>query len=319
METELNREALARLRCLVSGEATIADVEEVKRWRHLSPAHERAFAAANRLWDRLGPAGRSVLEREAARPTPRRRSGSARTLTRRAVLGGAVAATAAYLVVRPPADIWPSLSELAADYRTAKGEQQRIILGDGSLMQLNTQTSVSLQAPAGNHDRIELVSGEAAITTGHKLERPLIVIAGEGRISAQGASFNVRFDGRTACITCIEGGVDLQYGANQLTLSPGQQVTYGERGLGRAAAIDPRMVMAWRDGLLVFHSTPLAEVIVEINRYRPGRIVLMNGQLGRQTVNARFRIHNVDEILTLAQRAFGARITPFPGGIVLLS
>ena len=64
---------------------------------------------------------------------------------------------------------------------------------------------------------------------------------------------------------------------------------------------------------------PLAEVIAEINRYRPGRIVVWNADLGRRPINARFRVSNVDDILALAQRAFGAKVTTLPGGLVLLS
>ena len=45
----------------------------------------------------------------------------------RLLVGGAVAAAAAgYMIVRPPFGLWPPLQELAADYRTKKGEQRTI-------------------------------------------------------------------------------------------------------------------------------------------------------------------------------------------------
>ena len=63
----------------------------------------------------------------------------------------------------------------------------------------------------------------------------------------------------------------------------------------------------------------MAKVVAEINRYRPGKIVLMDARLGERTVNARFRVQNVDEIMTLAQQVFGAKVTSLPGGLVILS
>ena len=59
-QQELHRQAVAWLRRLTSGEATVADAAELRRWRSQSPAHAAAFAAARRLWKDLGPAGRSV-------------------------------------------------------------------------------------------------------------------------------------------------------------------------------------------------------------------------------------------------------------------
>ncbi len=317
--TELQQEALARMRHLVSGTATIQDVEETKRWQRECPAHADAFAFATRLWERLGPAGRNVLERRdeqfvaSCSPIARQR------LTRRAMLAGAVAASAAYVIVRPPLELWPSFSELAADYRTATGEQRRIALADGASVELNTRTSISLRHAVGGNDRIELISGEAAISTGRQSTWPLVVVAGDGRISSESASFNVRYDGHASCVTCLEGTVRVEHHDAALTLVARHQVTYADRVLEGPIAIDPGVVTAWQEGILVFHQTPLSEVVAEVNRYRPGKIVVLNAELGRRPVNARFHVANVDEIMSLAQGVFGAKVTLLPGGLVLLS
>ena len=83
--------------------------------------------------------------------------------------------------------------------------------------------------------------------------------------------------------------------------------------------IDPAEVAAWQDGVLIFHYAPLADVVAEVNRYRPGRVMVMNAELGRRLVNGRFRIDNVDGIMAMFQQIFGAKITHLPGGVVLLS
>ncbi len=313
----LQREALGRVRRLVSGEATIADVEDAKRWQAQSAKHAEAFAFASRLWGQLGPAGQNVLMRGGERlPVAAQQARSYRP-SRRLVIGGALAACAAYAMVRPPLQLWPSMSELAADYRTAVGEQRRVALAGGASMELNTRTSVALRTSTDAGNGIELIDGEALIDTGGATS--FTVIAGNGRVSATGARFNVRHDGTISCVTCIAGEIDIhRLGATE-RLAARQQYTYGARGTGTAAAADPAAATAWQDGLLVFQRTPLAAVVDEVNRYRPGKIVLMNARLGERTVNARFRVQNVDEIMTLAQQVFGAKVTSLPGGLVILS
>lgn len=317
--TELEQQALARLRHLVSGSATIDDLEEVKRWQRLSPAHAEAFAFATRFWERLAPAGHNILAREDGQVPADQAPRAKRTVSRRVVLGGAVAASAAYLLVRPPLQLWPSLSEFSADYRTAIGEQRRITLASGTSLELNTRTSIALRESTGESGRIELISGEAAITTGRQLTKPLVVIAGDAQIRSQSARFNVRHDGIASCVACLDGAVYVTRDSFELTLAPHQQVSYGQRGLQSPVTIDPAVVTAWQDGFLIFHETAMSDVIAEVNRYRPGKLVLLNPDLGRRLVNARFRVGNVDEIMSLAERVFGAKITPLPGGITLLS
>ena len=76
-QQELNRQAVAWIRRLSSGDVTITDAAELRRWRSQSPAHAAAFAAAGRLWKDLEPAGRNLRLREACldRPCPHRLAG----------------------------------------------------------------------------------------------------------------------------------------------------------------------------------------------------------------------------------------------------
>ncbi|NVI85263.1 iron dicitrate transport regulator FecR, partial [Janthinobacterium sp. BJB401] len=76
---------------------------------------------------------------------------------------------------------------------------------------------------------------------------------------------------------------------------------------------------AWRTGALSFAGQPLADVVDEINRYRPGRVVLRNAELGRRLVRMRFSIGQTDGALAMIRDLYGAQMTSLPGGIVLLS
>jgi transmembrane sensor len=317
----LQGEALARVRHLGSGQATREEIEDTKQWGRRTADHEAALAQASLLWDRLGPAGRNLLQRRGETALPGWNPiQSQRGVSRRAMLGGALAAFAAgYALLRPPLGAWPSLSNLLADYRTTAGEQRKLTIGGGVTVTLNTQTSLNVWPQGGETDRIEVLTGEVAVATDAASETKVIVVAGDGEARARRARFNVRRGGKTTCVACLMGEVDVVRGGRMLTLGAAQQVVYASDGLGPPSPSDPVRVSAWQDGLLIFHYTPLFDVVAELNRYRPGKIFVLNSELGNRVVNGRFRIDNVDGVMTTLQDIFGAKMTRLPGGIVLLS
>ena len=296
---------------LTSGDATVADAEALARWRAQSQAHERSFAEALRLRNALQVAGREVADPPAAPPT----AGAATpVIGRRALLGGALAASAAgLLLARPPLDLWPSFTELSADYRTGTGERREVVLADGTLLDLNTRTSIVLRSSADG-PRIELIAGEAAVATAGA---PVVVVAGPGGAAAARARFNIRHVGARVGVTCLEGAVDVHWRELSVALGPDRQVVYTADGLGSPRPVDPATVTAWQDGLLVFNDEPLAAVIDEVNRYRAGKIILTKAALGSLPVNGVFHLDRLDGVIAQL-RALGAEVTTLPGGFVLL-
>jgi transmembrane sensor len=246
--------------------------------------------------------------------------GITRPIGRRAFLGGAVAATAAVaagaMIVRPPLDLWPSLDEIAADYRTGAGEQRRIAFADRTSIEMNTRTSLNIREGGVDTDSVELIAGEAAVSTA---ARSVVVKAAAGRISATNAQFTVRCDSSNVRVTCLAGLVEVDNQGLNAVVRPRQQVAYAARDLSQAIAINPEIVAGWRDGILVFQDEPIASVIEEVNRYRAGRIVLINAELGKRRISARFKLARLDAVLTQFQEVFGAKVTPLAGGFTLLT
>lgn len=323
----VQREAVAWVQKLISGEVTAEDAEALKHWRARSPEHRAAFIWAKETWHGVGPAGRALRERGGAFAADLADiAGSRRAVTRRAWLGGGAAAAAAaagYMSFNPPFSLWPSLTELNADYRTTRGEQRSLMLAGDIAINLNTQTSIALRHGDEEEDRLELIAGEASFATSPLARRPLVIMAAAGLARADSARFDMRRlsggDGGAVSVTCFTGAVRVQHRADAAELQPGQRLHYDDGGLGRIAAIDPETASNWQRGIVVFRATPLAEAIEEINRYRPGRIVLMSTALGQREISGRFRIDEMGEVLARLQQAFNAKVQTFPGGIVFLS
>ncbi len=314
--TGVDREVHDWLTLFAGGNATEADLTAFKRWSERDPAHVDAFGRACLLWEAIGQA--SVITTHSRSSVSRHHS----AIPRRAFLGGALAASAAgaaYVAAKPPLGLWPSLSELAADYRTAPGEQRTVTLVGGPSVDMNTRTSIVLRTLDDNNaERIELISGEATVATRHEMLRAVEIVAGNGHVTATDAVFNIRYEDNNACTTCVSGGLLVTAGDRSAHLYAGEQIVYSASGLGAVAEVDATVVTAWRDGVLVFQSTPLAEAVAEINRYRPGKIIMTNANLGRRLFNARFPIASIGGVVAQIQHVFGASVTTLPGGIVLL-
>ena len=100
---------------------TAAQADALRQWCQADPRHGAAFAEAHRLWQGMAPAAAlsgARRERRLSRPA------------RRAFLGAGLACAAT-------GRAWPWLRRhsacgrpgaMGADYRTAKGEQRRVVL-----------------------------------------------------------------------------------------------------------------------------------------------------------------------------------------------
>lgn len=310
----LTREAIAWVVRLTSGEATAMDATALRKWRDTSSEHEAAFRRAAKLWrDFEAVAAKQAQSKNVVRWRPQ----TYPVLARRAFIGGMAAAITGYMVIRPPLDLWPSLGELAADYRTGKGEQQQVAIGADVSLELSTLTSIAVRSTP-DQAKIELINGEAAILV-KRAAAPLVLVADGGVTTASDANFNARCIDGVVSVTCLAGSIEVSRNDQSVVLDAGMQVSYSAAGLGKPQSVDVAQATSWRSGMLIFENKPLAEVIEEINRYRPGRIVVTNNELARRIVNGTFRRDQIDTFVAQVQNLFGAKATALPAGLLLLS
>jgi len=305
---EIRREAVAWVALILAKKATAGDMEALSQWQRQSPSHAAAYTAAIRLHQLVKNRPRHEEDKYIS-------SVFERTATRRAVFAGGAMAVAGYGAVRPPMGLWPSLSEWSSDYRTAPGEQHSIQIARNVSVDMNTRTSLSRRDVPGRAG-IELVTGEIAVASAAE---GFTAYAGQGQVFASKANFDLRKDGNIAAVTCITGSIEVAHLGRRITLQPSQQVTYTNTMLNAPVRIEPELVTAWQRGVLIFHDTPLRDVVSEVNRYRTGRIVIVSQALASYRLNGEFRIANIQSVVAQIQSVTNAAITNVPGGIVLLA
>jgi transmembrane sensor len=326
------KQAQAWLVHLRSGKATADDATAFRRWCAERPEHARAANLMLEAWDELGTASAELAARDAARESAndRQRVGGLSPWRpgRRAFMGAGVMAAASWFALRPPFQLWPALGDLGADYRTATGEQRRVVLSNRLVVEMNTQTRIDVVRTGGaqgSASGIDLLAGEAEVTAGASgggdmaSLQSVVVRAARGRLQARNARFNLKRTDDEVCVTCIAGDVVLEHPRGRFTLSGAQQLTYDDRNVQPAAQVDSSLVTSWRRGVLVFRDVPLTDVVTEINRYRPGRIILRNAELAGSRVHAQVSLAKIDGAVDLISKITGAHVTRLPGDITLLS
>ncbi|HEV7307823.1 FecR family protein [Ensifer sp.] len=301
----LKREAIAWVVRITSGAATEDDAARLARWRASDANHEAAYRDAVRLWKASGPALQAGTVRS-------------RRISRRSFLGAgaAGASMAAGVSFASYLGLVPSLNAVLADYATPRGQQQQLTLEDGSIVDLDGGSTLSV-AFSENARSVTLHDGAALFTVAHDRSRPFTVSAAQGRTTAIGTTFAVRHGTEDVEVECLEGEVRVEC-VRDARLSAGDSILYTQQGLGAISAGSPDEMAAWRRGLLVFRDRSLDDVVLDINRHRKGRVVIARDRLGTRRVSGVFHLDRPDEIIAHLEATLQLSASRVGGGVVLL-
>lgn len=310
---------------LTSGEATTADAERFRIWRAAAPAHEAAWRQTVHLWQQTGEAAARFPAALPVRRPP--------LIGRRAFLGGSAVAASAALAglgaVR--LGLLPSPADLLADHATGTGERRSIGLADGSQVDLDARTALDVDIAVTDgtfgHRRLALHHGAAMFTiAGGEALPAMQVAAGAGSTTTPGgARFALRHlqapdDDPAAAqvrVVCIDGALTVTAG-NTVMLTAGQATDYGTAGCGPAMTADIATETAWQRGLLVFRDRRVDAVIAEVNRYRPGRVILIDDAAAARRISGVFHLDRPDEVVAHLQQSLGLPRRRLPAGLVVL-
>jgi len=300
-----------------SGSVSAEACQAFERWLREDAAHRRAFAEAEALW---GSAAQAL--KDAPSPVPQRRPNPHKTgATRRRAWNPGLAVAATLLL--SVAVAWSSLSHrLLGDYSTRAGEQKQVVLADGSRVLLNTDTAIALDWSAGRR-RIVLLKGQAEFTVAQDAGRPFDVEAGNVSVRALGTVFDVYEQASGAVdVSVSEHAVAVSLldaaGADARRVEQGQQLHYEGHGqLAPSQSANLHQLDAWKRGKLIFRDQPLADVIAELNRYSPARIVLKGDGIGQLRVSGVFPIDGM-EVLEALEKSFALRALHLGPWLVIL-
>ncbi len=228
-----------------------------------------------------------------------------------------------------------ALSPEAVTYSTLVGEQEEMMLSDGSIVSLNTSSALSV-AFTEEQRNIYLTNGEAYFQVAKDPDRPFVVYAGNDVVEAVGTSFTVYHRDDVLRVSVVEGTVAFGGTPGQgmhdiyrqddtgtvlaQRIDGGQSMTYLDGQEQARVYEDSRIEHAasWRQGKLYFESTPLTEIIKEVSYYIPQRIVIVDQNIATYRGSGVFRVDNAEAIVKAFEAAWPVRIVQQSPDLVLL-
>ncbi len=303
-------EWLERRSCENWSEASEADLES---WLAQSPAHAVAFMRLEAAWNRT--------TRLAALQQPMRHPSKASGQTSRMP----VLKIAAAVVVTAAVSIGGSLLALHQEkqtFATTIGGREALALGDGSKIELNTDTVLRMAQGSGQR-KVWLDKGEAYFDIKHDAAHPFVVMVGNHRVTDLGTKFIVRQEGDRIEVKLLEGSARLDANdgapAHTAVLKPGDVAIATTDAM--SVAKKPVKVLAselgWRRGVLTFDHTTLADAVAEFNRYNRSKIVIADPSVARLEIGGTFPADDVKLFGRAAKIALGLNVENHDGNVVI--
>jgi transmembrane sensor len=250
------------------------------------PANANAYDAALAVTLELQAAAPAIL-RDLKAKTARRPMVGRPSVGRRGwlVAGGLAAAATVALAITP----FSFLAPAAQAFATVKGEHRTVRLADGSTIDLNAGSTLSVSL--GAHERrVSMGDGEAVFDVAHDATRPFLIAVGDRTVRVIGTRFDVRRrEGKLS--VAVERGlveVDPADGARGrgFRLQPGQRLDHVEGAADvRLSAVDPAQIESWKAGRLIYRDAPLADVVADLNQQFAKPITLSDPALGAVPVS----------------------------------
>ena len=266
-------EEAARWFALLQGDAaTGEDWLAFERWLQASSVHAQAYDQLEGLWIDLeyAPVARDLGGRPllAARRRTHAQRPSQDQGRRRAWIGAGAAVAASLIVAVGVGLRSPGAATQA--YETAPGQTKQITLADGTHIQLNAASKITVSI-GRDARRVQMADAEAVFDVAHDTSRPFLIGVGDRQVRVVGTEFNLRHRDDVVDLTVRRGVVEVRP-ANALQAQPvrvtvGQELTHTEGQSGQVLKVsDLDQAFAWTSGQLIYRDQPLSEVAADLSR-----------------------------------------------------
>lgn len=288
----------------VSGEATEAELRQLKDWLSADPQNQAEYEQIKAMWQKSGDilpgpkfnadaawsnvSGQLQLEKTT--------KGRVLTLPwlRYSLAAAAVLLIGVFVIGRFQADKLVTVAATESNMDVLLPDNSHIMLRKGST--LNYPKSFS-----GNERRVAL-QGEAFFDVTRDEQKPFIIDAQSATVQVLGTSFDVKCSKAQATVVVKTGKVQMSDNktAASLILTPGEKgMLKNGRLVEQAASVDN--ILYWQTGVLNFPGIPFAEVIEELGQAKDTEIVLdpnLSEDQKTQLVTIRFEDTSLEKMLT---------------------
>lgn len=183
---------------------------------------------------------------------------------------------------------------------TASGQKLKVELPDGSVVMLNSLTTIKYPEQFSDSVRRVELNGEAFFEVKRDVERAFIVRSGGISTRVLGTSFNVRYNEgeEHILVALLSGSVNIQTPAESLMLEKGDIAVFDrEEETTTLKKWDYLKDFGWKDGILYFDRATMPEIAQKLEDWYGVDITIISKNYKRGHFTGSFDNENLKNVL----------------------
>jgi ferric-dicitrate binding protein FerR (iron transport regulator) len=312
-----------------------ADAEALRQALACGKGYEQAGKVMDRVWDDFTAAADAAAAADATPTQQQHFREEARQLLKRlrrqekrrslryvrkyaaAVVALVIVAGALYFFSADRTEADPPWTTI----RVKHGQQEQILLPDGTKATLNVGTTFSYPPSFRGEKRAVRLDGEAFFDVARNRAQRFVVQAGDADIEALGTSFNVKaYDEDDFIAVTVESGkVKVDTEDAMMQLLPDEQLFFDKtRREMRRNRENTAKTKAWISGELYFNKTPIRNVINELMRRYDCVIKFEGGKIPDEYLSGVHDNKTLEAVLNSIHYATGIKYRKEENGQIVL-
>jgi transmembrane sensor len=180
----------------------------------------------------------------------------------------------------------------------AKGEKKEILLKDGSVIVLNSNSSITYPEEFGATRNIKL-SGEAYFKVFHDDNKPFIVQTHDVKVKVLGTSFDINsYNHRQTKVSVLAGKVEVTSPTGKkVHIIKNQEADLIGKSDFEISEEDSQERIAWTSNIIILKNTTLAETAKIIENWYNVEITFEDPSLQNLTISGKFKDEKLENVL----------------------
>lgn len=192
---------------------------------------------------------------------------------------------------------------------TGRGQRTTVTLNDGSVVQLNSESSVTFPEKFEGKSRTVTLTGEAFFEVAKDPDKPFLIQSGDLTTTVLGTSFNIQAYPENdhmevtvatgkVCVETSSGHTGSNEDKDRSILTPNQQAFYNKTSKTlEKRDVDLHQYAAWKEGVIVLNGVSLEEAAGILERWYHVEFNFENESVKHYIINGEFRNDTIINIL----------------------
>ena len=170
------------------------------------------------------------------------------------------------------------------------GQRINLELSDGTVIWLNSRSTIQYPASFSGKNRTVQLNGEAYFEVAHNAQKPFIVETAKGNVEVLGTKFNLEAyaDNNSFVTSLMEGSVKVTSGTKERLIKPDEMVVLDHGDL-KVTPIEDYNVYRWKEGLICFKDETFVNIMSKFETCYGVTIKIENQKVINSRYTGKFR------------------------------